>query len=73
MGGCQNYGPFLAIGIQNNPKKHPQVPENFLLHMYYSLNSLKGGYLGDYVGATIGVIKGDTRSLDYGSYDISVL
>ena len=30
----------------------------------YSLNSLKGLYKG----ATIGVIKGDTRSLDYGSY-----
>ena len=33
----------------------------------YSLNSLKGGYIRDYIGATIGVIKGDTRSLDYSS------
>ena len=23
--------------------------------------------MGDYIGSTIGVIKGDTRSLDYGS------
>ena len=36
--------------------------------MYYSLNSLKGGYIGDDIGTTIGIIKGDTRSLDYGSY-----
>ena len=33
--------------------------------MSYSLNSLKG-----YCGTTIGVIKGDTRSLDYGSNDL---
>ena len=32
--------------------------------MSYSLNSFKGGYIGDYVG----VIKGDTRSLDSSSY-----
>ena len=35
--------------------------------MSYSLNSLKGGYIGDYIGTTIGGIRGDTRSLDYGS------
>ena len=30
---------------------------------------LKGGYIGDYIGGTtIGVIKGDTRSLDSISY-----
>ena len=29
---------------------------------------LKGGYISDYIGTTIGVIKGDTRSLDNGSY-----
>ena len=33
-------------------------------HMSHSLNSLKGAYLGDYIGTTIGVI----RSLDYSSY-----
>ena len=37
------------------------------IHMSYSLNSLKGGYIGDCIGTTIGVIKGDTRSLDYSS------
>ena len=36
-------------------------------HVTYSLNSLKGGYIGVYIGTTIGVIKGDTRSLDNGS------
>ena len=36
--------------------------------MSYSLNSLKGGYIGGYLGTTIGDIKGETRSLDYGSY-----
>ena len=41
--------------------------------MSYSLNSLKGGYIGDYIGTTIGVIKGDTRSLDYGSYVFSLV
>ena len=33
-------------------------------YMSNGLNSLKGGYIGDYIG----VIKGDTRSLDNGSY-----
>ena len=37
--------------------------------MTFSLNSLKGGYIGDYIGTTIGVIKWDTRSLDNGSYN----
>ena len=32
-------------------------------HVSYSLNSLKGGYIGDYKGTSIGLIKGDTRSL----------
>ena len=34
-------------------------------HELYS-KLLKGGYIGDYVGITIRVIKGDTRSLDNG-------
>ena len=37
--------------------------------MSYSLNSFKEGYMGDYIGDYYGVIKGDTRSLDYSSYD----
>ena len=39
-------------------------------HTSYSLNSLKGGYIGDYIGTTIRDIKGDTRSLDYSSYGL---
>ena len=35
--------------------------------MNYNLNSLRGGYFGDYIGDQTEVIKGDTRSLDYGS------
>ena len=42
--------------------------EMHIAHMSYSLNSLKGGCIGDYIGTTIGVIKGDTRSLDNGTY-----
>ena len=62
-----------------HPKPH--MPESLLCrlqegnpsvwetHMSYSLTSLKGGYIGDYMGTSIGVIKGDTRSLDYSSYE----
>ena len=35
--------------------------------MSQSLNSLKRGYIWDYIGTTSGDIKGDTRSLDYSS------
>ena len=38
--------------------------------MSYSLNSLRGGHIGDYIGTTIGVIKGDTRSLGSSSYTV---
>ena len=38
--------------------------------MSYSLNSLKGGYVGDYIGTILGVIKGDARSLDNGSHSL---
>ena len=37
--------------------------------MSHSLNSLKG-VIGEYMGTTIGVMKEDTRSLDYGSYEL---
>ena len=37
-------------------------------HMNYSLNSLKGVIQGITYETSIGVIKGDTWSLDYGSY-----
>ena len=38
--------------------------------MSYSLNSLKGVIYGILWGTIIGVIKGDTRSLDNGSYEL---
>ena len=36
--------------------------------MSCSLNSLKGVVQGSIYGSTIGIIKGDTRSLDYSSH-----
>ena len=39
--------------------------------MSYSLNSFNRGYTGDYIGSIIGVIKGDTRSLDSSSCEES--
>ena len=36
--------------------------------MSHSLNSLKGVYMGKYIGDYYRVIKGETRSLDYSSY-----
>ena len=38
--------------------------------MSYSLYSLKGGYVEDYMGTTMGVIEEDTRSLDYSSCSV---
>ena len=32
-------------------------------YMSQNLNALNGDYVGDYMGGTIGVIEGDTRSL----------
>ena len=36
--------------------------------MSYGLNSIKGGYPGDYIGKYYQVFWGDTWSLDYGSH-----
>ena len=41
---------------------------NPVCHWCHSLNSLKGGDLGDYLGDLYRVFQEDTRSLDYGSY-----
>ena len=40
-------------------------------HTSYSLNSSRGGYIGEYIiwGGIIGVIKRDTRSLDSSSHN----
>ena len=35
-----------------------------MAHMSYSLNSKKGGYIGDYIGEYYKGHKGDTRTLD---------
>ena len=41
--------------------------------MSHCLNFLKGGYVGPIdTGVFIGLIKGDTWSLDYASYDFAV-
>ena len=37
--------------------------------MSYSLNSLNGVLRGIIYGSTVGVIKGDTKTSDYGSYE----
>ena len=43
-----------------------QITSEFRGYMNYSLNSSKGGYMGDCIkGSIAGVTKGDTRSLDY--------
>ena len=34
---------------------------------------LKGGYIADSIGSIFSVTAGDTRSLDYGSYDPATL
>ena len=36
--------------------------------MSYSLNSLKVGYIADYIGDYHRAFKGDTRSLDYSTH-----
>ena len=40
----------------------------YIVYMSHNLNSLKGVIWGIIYGTTIGLIKGDTRSLDYSSY-----
>ena len=40
-------------------------------YMSHNLNSLKGGYIGDYIWDYYRVTKGDTRSLDCSSHELS--
>ena len=40
--------------------------KGYIRVLSYSLNSVKGGYLGG--GGSIGLINSDTRSLDYSPY-----
>ena len=37
------------------------------------MNSLTGCYTGGYIGTVTGVIKGDTRRLDIGSFQLGML
>ena len=41
---------------------------SFKPYMTYSLYSSKGGYVGIILRIAIGVVKEDTRSLDFGSH-----
>ena len=50
------------------PRRRVLIQRTFVT-LSNSLDSLSGGFLGGYIGDYhIGVIKGDIRSLDYGSY-----
>ena len=40
--------------------------------MSYSLNSLDGDYIRGYIGAIIGVLKGDTRTFDNDSHVVFI-
>ena len=54
MGGCQNYGPFLStLNIRGRIVIGTQKGTIILAttHVSYSLNSVKGGYIGGDIGA----------------------
>ena len=77
---CPKYGSVLIVRPTSmsldgcgNPDPRTSNPRHYSSHMSCSLNSLKGVIWGILYGITIGVIKGDTRSLDYGSYDSSIV
>ena len=59
------YASLVPLRVLHAVSTGSNVKPSF--QMSHSLNSLKGGYMGDYIGYIIGVIKGDTRSLDHGS------
>ena len=56
---------FVCDGCRARRKGKPPRP---IMHMSHSVNSIKGVRSGIIYGIIIGVIKGETRSLDYGSY-----
>ena len=53
---------------QGSTLSHRSDQEGY--HMSHNLSSLKGVIWGITWGTTIGVIKGDTRSLDNGSHSL---
>ena len=58
-------GKFFGIG--QSPKKHGDSLKMLPSYVSYSLNSLKGAYIGDSIGDYYGSYWGDSRSLDYSS------
>ena len=66
----RNHKPYLHAEPCKGVSQHLGTgdPRDKHLQRSYSLNSLKGGYIGDYLGYDYKVIIGDTRSLDYSSY-----
>ena len=54
--------------LDSNARPPASSFSGFFSQMSYSLNSLKGGYIKDYIGTTTLDIKGDARSSEYSSY-----
>ena len=55
----------LPTAADTSPRRAPYLR---LWHPYLASKLLEGGYLGDHTGGgTTGVVKRDTRSLDYSS------
>ena len=76
------YGRFLKLrSLVGSPISCVQCLESSSLTLCqlqskglgFRVKPLKRGYIGDYMGDIIGVIKGDARSLDYGSCIATVL
>ena len=67
----QHLAGLLLLCLQQPERRVRQAPrhEHGSDLMSHCLNSLKGVLIGDYIsGTTIGLIKGDARSLD--SYEV---
>ena len=73
---CSLLHPQLALTWRLGDGGSQVHPKSAKPYMTYSLNSLEGGYIREYIGdyyrVIMGdyyrVIKGDTRSLDHGSH-----
>ena len=62
-------GPFTMTTRAQGPSCHAGASSRRAPpHVSYTLNSLKGIIQGNMQGSRIGVFKGDTRSLDYGTH-----
>ena len=60
---------YIYIYSRRGPEQMTSIPQGSSKeHVSYSLDSLKGGYIGDSNrGALWGPLRRDTRSLDYSS------